>query len=221
MTQASKRRLALILVVALIASAVAPMGVAAQTDDGDTGLLEALTGKAVDIAEDPVGAAKAASAFFKGAAENIAYANPLREPKRDARQCALDIQSEFNANNETYIAYANERIVANTDYDTVRIRCETDTDDGDNGQTVFFVADINQTTGNVTSAEIVNETSRSVDKRVTLSGLAAEEGPDDLVDFREEYVETNTTPEGAFGRRMAGKYAGHVEGTFDFIGGDE
>ncbi len=56
---------------------------------------------------------------------------------------------------------------------------------------------------------------------MTLSGLAAEEGPDDLVAFREEYVESNTTPEGALGRRMAGKYAGHVEGTFDFIGGDD
>ena len=211
----------LIVVAIVLAAAIVPGAVAAQTDsDDEDGLLGDLVGKMQSVAENPTDAARAAVGYAKGLYANAAYRNPFRDAKRTPEQSATDVQTEFNEHNETYLTYINERVTASSDRNVIELKFTLESDGGDSTETRYryLVADVNETSGDYENATIVStEPDREVDHTVELSGLATEELPDDLVTFREEYAAENETPPGSYSRELASKYAGHVHGTFEFL----
>lgn len=205
-------RLATVALCIVVVLTVVAAPVAAQSDE-DTGIGDAILGAAVDVAEDPTAAAKSFAAWGRGIAANVG--GSIGAPDRTAAECAGDLQTELTDHNATYEQYLNDRITASTSRDVVRIDCRVEDDSETTTETVYIVANV--TNGTYTDTRAVDTTERVVDHRIVLSGVAAEDAPDDLETFREEYASENETPPPAYKGRMKGKYMGHVEGTFGFL----
>ncbi|MFB6121127.1 MAG: hypothetical protein ABEJ68_08445 [Halobacteriaceae archaeon] len=206
--------LALCLCAVLVAAAVAPTTAVAQSseDDDDDSLVDAVLGTAANIT-DQVAAVRQ---FAGGIVTNARYRVFGPETERTPSQCVSDIQSEINTHNGTYEQYVNSRINASESRDVVAIRCALEDEDGQmQNEQVYAVADV--VNGSYQNLRIVNDTSRDVDHVIRLSGIAAQEMPDDLVSFREDYAANNKTPGAAYKKRLAGKYMGSVHGTFEFL----
>lgn len=199
--------LSLALVLALVAATPA----AAQSEDD--GLGDALLGAAVDVVEDPTEAAASFAAWGEGIVANVG--GSIGDPDRTAGECADDLQAEINDHNATYEQYVNDRLSASTDRDVLRIDCQVEQDDETTTETVYVVANV--TDDGYTNARAVETTERVVDHRIVLTGIAAEDAPDDLATFREKYAAEDETPPASFKGRLKGKYLGHVEGTFGFL----
>lgn len=216
-------RVTLALVLLLAAATIPAQSAAAQEDES---FFDGVVGAA-----DPEGGLnftamyETASAYLGGAKDNLAYRLSQSDPERTADDCAADIQATYNQHNASFEAYLNERTEADTSRDVIRIQCTQEVRDGFSTTTeresVYLVGDVvtNNTT-NVTTYEntrIVADVDRPVDHRVILSGLATEQGADDLEAFAEEYAEPNETPPRSYAQRMKGKYGGYIHGTFDFL----
>ncbi|WP_123619168.1 hypothetical protein [Halorubrum sp. CSM-61] len=219
-----RRTIALLLVgVVIIAGVAAPA--AAQSDSTDDGLVSELfgsTGQSIvdQVRDDPIGFAQNVVAAASGAASS---ANPFGGADRTPAECAADIQTEINDNNAAYATYLNDRVEANASRDVVAIHCSKETRDGFSTdvitETVYLTATVNNSTDPYTyeNLSVVNETSMTVDEEVTLTDSATTDGPDDLVEFRKEYVSKNETPPRNYLARIGGKYGNDVSGTFDFL----
>ena len=219
-TRTTNTVVAAVLALLVVSASLAAPVTAQTTDDSDEdedSVADTLLGVGSSILEDPGGAFDAIKAAASGAYANAAYRNPFREPTRTPDECATDIQEEFNAHNATYLSYANERISASTARDVVEIECTAETDDGTESTSIYLVATVNQSTNGYDSARVVTETERAVDHRVTLSGLATEEMPDDFARYTDDYAEPGETPPRSFKSEMVSKYAGHVSGTFEWL----
>lgn len=211
-----RQRIAVVLALVLIVSAVVPGAALGQTND-DESVADRLLGGAIDVLDDPGGAVDAFIAYGSGALANAKSRNPFREPKRTPTECAEDLQTEFNENSEVYLSNANSRLTASTDLDVLEIKCIHEDGDEVDTERVYLVATVNESTGEYESPKMVEETDRHVDETVRLSGLATEELPDDLERYREQYAEDDDLPPASFKREMIGKYGGHIEGTFEFL----
>lgn len=223
-----QRKLALLLVGCVLLAGVAAAPASAQTNESDQGLAGELFGSTGQTIADramnnPLGLA---SDFASAASGKAAAANPFSDADRSPSQCAADIQSEINQNNGTYETYINDRVNASTDQDVVAIHCSRGSDEIFNDsmvtKTVYLTADVNTSGDSYTyeNMSVVDDTSRTVDEDITLTGTAATDGPDDLAKTRKEYLAENETPPRSYRARMAGKYDGDVTGTFGFLPND-
>lgn len=216
-----KRLAALFAAVLLVSAAIAAPPVAAQSDDA--GVVEELFGSSAgsvveQVTSDPIGFAETISAAAGGwASSNSPFSGADRTPS----ECASDIKTEINDNSATYETYINDRVNASTDRDVVRVECTLETRDGLSTdvvtETIYLTADVNTSDDSYENISAVDTTDRTVDHTVTLSGAATTDGPDDLVEFREEYAEENETPPQQYQARIGGKYSGDVTGTFAFL----
>jgi hypothetical protein len=218
------------LLSALLAVAVvtAGVGVVAQpvAADDDSFLDDVLSGDDAEGQSDGIlgsvsAWARNASAWASGLAARSSTLAPGRE--RTAEECASDIKAEVNDHNASYEQFINNRTSARTSVDVVAVHCTYDSNFFDNGQnqTVYIVADVRNESGSLvyTNGSAVDDTDRTVDEYIVLSGLATEELPDDVSTFREEYVEPGESPNGTYVRKMGAKYAGYVSGSPEYLPG--
>lgn len=128
---------------------------------------------------------------------------------RDATEAATDFKQEYNTHSGELETWANDRVDADTAADVLELTFEIDGEES----TVFLVADVNGTDYENTS--VVDSTNRSVDETCTLEDDAARNAADELDHVENEYVdEDRDIPSGYLGR-LAGRYDGDVDCTFD------
>lgn len=193
-----------ILLALVVVLATVPGGVAAQ-DDGF------LSGFGDD--EDDGGVLDTALAAASGLADRarMAVANVGAE-ETTAGDDAQAAQEAFNDRSGEFLDYANERTTASTEWDVIAVTFEREDSDS---ATVYLVATVNDSTDNYTSAEVVDDTNRTVDKELTLRDYASKHAADEVDRFHEQFVDPNESVTRAYLSRMASKYAGDdVEAPF-------
>lgn len=146
------------------------------------------------------------------------------------------VQSFYNANNETFLRYANSRVNATGDHDVVNITFKY----GGLEATRYLVADVED--GNYTSARIQASPSNidshteledgtymvkledgsiehretlatSVDDTITLSGSAVDNAPEELRTLHERFIDPNRDVSPQYVIRVGAKYEGAVNST--------
>jgi hypothetical protein len=91
----------------------------------------------------------------------------------------------FNERSESFVTYANDRNVSGGEVVQITF------DQTDAEESVYLVAEYNETSNAYDSAAMVNTTDRSVDETVTVSGMAADNAADEIEAFHSEFVEDN------------------------------
>ncbi len=189
--------LAVMLVIASVGgAAVAPAGVAAQEDDGSffDGLVSEEGGS--------FGAWVAAqtSGFSRW------YASTFGDDEGNATEHANAFAEEFNRENATIEAYANERLTADTDHDVFAVYFH---DQEGNNVTRYVVA--NASNGNWSNSRVLtpsefNATNRTQDQYVSLDWYQSRNAEPELDAFVEEYAEPNENLSTGYRAKMLAKY---------------
>lgn len=188
--------LAVVLAVALVATAIAPAGTAAaQSAESDA--TDGLLSTAGDYLDALYGAAQG-------------YVARLTDDPadRDALDAAMAVKSDLNTHQATYRAYLNNHTTPSAAFDVLRVAFETDGDSA----TLFVVGTV--ANGSLTRLKAVTTTPRTVDERCTLTGAAARNAPDELATARERFVAENRSVDAAFIGRLRTQYAGDVDCSF-------
>lgn len=139
---------------------------------------------------------------------------------RSAADCRSDLMAQVNDHNGTYLDELNQRLGASTSRDVVRVRC---VDDPTNpfGETevasFYLVGTVNTSTGSYDSLRAVENTNRTTDETIVLSGLARDQLVVDLEAYRTKYAGSDKRPDPGYAERMKAKYAGAVHATFDGV----
>lgn len=191
----------------LVATAVAPAGVAAQDEDNES-FFDGL------VAED--GTAEDAPLWervFRRVLNAVSVDRTVERTFGDsgnASEHAAAFQNEFNANNDTIVAYANERLNATTTIDVIKIEFQDKT--GGNA-TVYLVSSVDTGNESFTSARIVNSTDRPVDHSVTADWYVSRHATAELDSFISEYAEPGEDIGTAYRLNMLRKYGSGINGT--------
>lgn len=188
---------------------------AAQTD-GDSLLGDVVGEDAPSFMDDPKGWAQTVWSGLDGAGERASYWARSKTPSfvseafpslghdRTAAEEADAVQTYWNKQNETLLGWANTRKNW-SENNTVELVWSLD------GETTTKYLEVNATNGNLTRAEIVGSTDRTVDHDLELCGYAAASSRQELEYFVEEIVEPDENVTAADRARLATKYGGHVE----------
>lgn len=184
-----KRQLASVAVAALLLLAAASGGVVAQEDDEEDSLFKQFTGVETSSDDDSgwldgLGATTSAASNW---ADRAMYGvNALLSDQTDAERAeeyASNTTEVFNSHNDTLVNYTNARVAATPgDWDTIEVQFGA----GDATATRYIVAE--SADGNFTSAAMVNETNRTVDKTMAIENSAAKSAPEELEYFATEYA---------------------------------
>ncbi len=189
--------LATMLVIASVGgAAVAPAGVAAQEDDGSffDGLVSEEGGSlGAWIAEQTGG-------FSRW------YASTFGDDDGNATEYANSFAEEFNRENETIEAYANQRLEADDQHDVFAVHFH---DQEGNNVTRYMVA--NASNGNWSNARVLtpsefNATNRTQDQYVSLDWYQSRNAGPELEVFVEEYAEPNENLSTGYRAKMLAKY---------------
>lgn len=202
------RHIAVVLAVLLAVSATAPAGVTAQDNTNDEGFFDGLVTSDDDDGD---------RSLVDRARDLVASViNPGRTIDKylgdqgEASEHADAFQAEFNDNNETLFAYANERLNASTSYDVLRLEFH---DRSGGGETRYLVATVNTTTATYESAEIVANTSRPVDHTVSADWYVSRHAAGELEQFVAEYADPGEDLGAAYRANMLRKYGRGINGT--------
>jgi len=124
---------------------------------------------------------------------------------RSASEEVNGVATYFNANNETLIAYANER--GNWSNETLEFSLHM------NGETEvwYVVATANSSTENLTSARMVSSTNRTASEVLEVCGYAADQSHEELEYFVANFAEPNKSVDTEYKGRMKGRYGPYVE----------
>ncbi len=206
-----KRQLASVGVAVLLLLAAASGGVVAQEDDEEDSLFEQFTGVETNSNEDSswldgLGATvSAASNWGDRAMYGIESMLSDQTDAERAQQYATNTTAVFNSHNETLVNYTNTRVgVTPGDWDTIEVQFTA----GDATATRYIVAE--NASGNFTSAAMVNQTNRSVDKTMSIENSAAKSAPDELEYFATEYAAEDRNVDMALLSRMQA-YADNID----------
>lgn len=203
-TEYQQARLAVALVMFLVAALAVPP-VAAQTGGGDT-----LVTDLFDDEDDDISAqANDMLSFVRGWIGGVIA--DIRVDAGDdwsAEAVASDLRADVAGNATAYQTWLNDRLDASDEREVLKVRIENESSTA----TLFVTSDaVNGTFTNVTA---VRSTDRVVGETCTLSGDAGRNAYDELVTFREQFVEPNETLTKRFTGRLAGQYREDVECTF-------
>lgn len=192
---------AVLLTVGFTAATVAP---AAATHNGgeESGITDAFTasdGGPLDALQGSISGLTARFSYWAG---GLTGERPAAAESRDEA-----IQT-FNQYNDSYVRYLNARDVHNGDVVEIRFK------QNDEVATAYIVAEFNETSGDYESAQAVNSTSRAVDHKVTLRGMAADNAADELERFHDEFASENRDVTTKYISEMASKYKGKVDEPF-------
>lgn len=203
----TNRYLSVLLAVLLATSAIAPAGVAAQ-DDGDESFFDGLVtsddnGAEPGLLERAIRAVADATNFDRQVAKYLG-------DDGNADQHASEFADEFNTNNQTILAYTNERLNASTSYDVIRLEFH---DQSGNEAVRYLVATVNTTTAEYETAQVVANTSRPVDHTVSADWYVSRNAAPELETFIAEYAEPGENVTTGYRLNMLRKYGSGINGT--------
>lgn len=199
MTRPIASALTALLVVALVAStAVAPVA-ADHGEEADTA-----------FSNDETNWLDMAKGAASGISERVSYTvsslfGGETQAADDSRDDAIQT---FNQYNTTFVDYLNARGIH--DGEVVKV---TFVQNGERS-TAFIVADYNTTSEEYDSAEAVKSTDRSVDHKIRLQGMAADNADDELERFHDDFAEPDTDITTKYASEMASKYARLIDEPF-------
>jgi len=121
---------------------------------------------------------------------------------------AAEVQQFFNERSGDFVAYANDRVNASDEWDTLAISYELD----DEQVTHYVIA--NHSNDTYDNASIVNSTDRTVDDRCTLEGPAARNAKEELETGYQAFIESGDAPDPSYMGRLTGAYKPYVECSF-------
>jgi hypothetical protein len=189
MTRLKPIAVATLAVLALLAGAAAPTAANHDSTTQDEGLADSLFGTSDSDDDGLVGQAQRVAGGLYGAAtgglDRALYESPFGPEPDSAEQNAEDTMQAFNERSESFVAYANDRNVSGGEVVQITF------DQADATETIYLVAEYNETSDAYDSAAMVNTTDRSVDETVTVSGMAADNAADEIEAFHSEFVEDN------------------------------
>ncbi len=198
------RPASVLLVVLLTVGAIAgaPGTVAAQDDGG------VLDGFLDDEDTDPDWSATAMGVLEKTSwwASNF---DPFSDSEDDREKALADraaLQQAFNSQNESIQNYTNARFSGNESAWNV-IAIEHVRDEGN--ATQYIVADVEN--DSFANARMVNNTDRTIDRTVTLSGYASDNAHAELDTFVETFVAEDRDITAAYTTKLAAEYSGYVD----------
>lgn len=179
------RRLLLALLVVTAVIGGGSIGVAAQEDEG--GFFDGLISD-----DDDQGILEEAGVWIAGATSGVSrtYAAYMGD-EANASTYASDFETEFNANNESIEAFANERLTADTNHDVFVVYFH-DREDGNVSR--YVVSDVEN--GSWTNARVLTQsefeaTNRTADQWVALDWYQSRGADEELAEFVEDHAEPN------------------------------
>ena len=125
---------------------------------------------------------------------------------------ADNLQTSFNAANDTLVEYTNEYCTACADEVGTQSAYAIELETGDETTTRYVV--VTASNDSITSAEMVSETNATVenaDDPLVLRDYAATRADDELESFVEQYAEPKEAVDYGILSRMANQYAGDIE----------
>jgi hypothetical protein len=184
--------IATLAVLALLAGAAIPAAASHDTtdSDADSSVTDALFGTSDSDDDGLVGditrTVGGGLGVASGTLDRVAYQYSPFGPEPDsAEQNAEETMQAFNERSESFVTYANDRNVSGGEVVQITF------DQADAEETIYLVAEYNQTSDAYESAEMVNTTDRTVDETVTVSGMAADNAAAEIEAFHSEFVEPN------------------------------
>ncbi len=205
-----RRVLTSVGVVMLLLVASISGGVVAQTED-ENSLFEQLTGEDTD--DTTLGdRVDAVTATLDGYLERATYSassvqatlNGTSDAER-AQTYATDATAVYNANNQTIEEYTNKRVTATvSEWDTIAVEFTV----GEATATRYLVSE--EQNGEFTHSEMVNDTTREVDRTLRLDEYAAESASEELSYFVEEYAAEDENVDASLVSRMQA-YASNID----------
>jgi hypothetical protein len=121
-----------------------------------------------------------------------------------AEAVASDLTTWTNNRSGELINYANQHLdaVNGTEFDVLEVTLEG----ADGSATRYVTADVNSTTGNYTSLEVVESTNRTVDQTITLSEFATSQLNEDVRSLYDTFVTAGEYPDGETMRELVATY---------------
>jgi hypothetical protein len=189
MTRPKPIAVATLAVLALLAGAAAPAAANHDSTTEETGIADSLFGTSDSDDDGLVGQAQRVVGGFYGAAtgglDRALYESPFGPEPDSAEQNAEDTMQAFNDHSGDFVDYANDRNVSGGEVVQITF------DQTDASETIYLVAEYNQSSDQYDSAQMVNTTDRSVDETVTVSGMAADNAAAEIKAFHSEFVADN------------------------------
>lgn len=178
--------------VALVAVATAPA--AAQSPVGDI----------TEDCEGVIGSVQCGAQYVWGSVTGwIEDRRADGEP--DSQDIAAELKSDFNSNSADWVDWANDHtsIESPEDYAVIEVEIRGQTD-----ETIYLITESNNS--EFTSAEVVDDTSQSIDWVVRLEGRAARDAPEVLSNLYDKYVTEGKQVNGSYAAGVAGKYGDYI-----------
>jgi hypothetical protein len=194
MTRLTPIAVAVLAVLALLAGAAAPAAANHDTTNEDASTTDALFGTS-DGGDEPgvltqlQAVRDGISGYVAGSVERARYEySPFRDAPDDPTTSANETMTAFNERSGAFVDYANARNVSGGEVVSITF------EQGGDSETIYLVAEYNDTAGEYDSAKMVADTDRTVDETVTVSGMAADNADDELVAFHDTFVEDGADP---------------------------
>jgi hypothetical protein len=203
--------LSVMLITAMVGgAAVAPANVAAQEDDGSffDGLVSGEGGIGAWLASQTGG-------FSRW------FASTFGDDEGNATEHADAFAEEFNAENATIEAYANQRLNADDQHDVFAVYFH----DRDGGNVTRYVV-ANASNGNWSNSRVLtpaefNATNRTQDQYVSLDWYQSEAAGDELDEFVEEYAEPYENLSTGYRAKILAKYGAPESSMWNSTEGDD
>lgn len=128
---------------------------------------------------------------------------------------ATNVTTYYNSNSEVLERYINARNDLSSNQ-TVAVTWHI----GNETEQRYIVATVDETTGNVTSSEMVAATDTEADHALDLCGYAAEQSREELERFVEEFAEPGKDVGTSYMAEQKGRYQQDVETTLFPSGGE-
>lgn len=199
-------RISITLALMLILS-VFTAPVIAQSDSEDCGLFDGVTSDCDDssIFESIWGIASA----YSGLMDRKLAEFGIGAPDDSTPQDALDhIQTEFNSDSDQWVDWVNENYSQSV-YESESMTVEVTFKDDGESATKYLIADFDAD-GDITSAEVVDDTSNTVEEEVVIRGLAVDAAQEEYDEFSLHKVKSGQTPDLAYIANKATKYCSYI-----------
>ena len=126
----------------------------------------------------------------------------------EATAAADDVQAFVNNHSASLETYANARVTASTELDTIAFTFQDEAGE----DTRYLIADVRD--GNYTNVSMVATTDRTVDERCEIAGQAAADARAELETFHEQFVSEDSDLTAAYLAGLTSEYQPDVSCSF-------
>lgn len=160
----------------------------------------------------PLGALPAAvQAQIERAVHNLFVRLGRSDRNISAAEAASQFQSYYNDRNDAFTSYLNQRTsdddIVLTAYDTIEITFTV----GNESETRYLIGLVDG--GRYATTTVVNQTNRTIDHTVELSGWAAVEAQSELKTFHDQFVVEGNPPSESYQTQLREKYGPDISGS--------